>query len=350
MPINRVKKRGQTRIEVRKRWPDGTEYRRFLANSTLAKQVLARIEGSIATGTWREFRESLLRGPEVKVISFSELADQFLEEYAKVRCRSWNRYELSLGKLCDQLGTIGVDAFTRHDLHNYVQKRSREVSPASVNRDIACAKKLFSYAFEIGIVEHHPLFRFPLLAEREKARRILTVEEFHLLVDQMPNTVLSAYVAILGETGLRKSEALHLEWVHIDLRERLVLPDKTKSNKVRAIPLSDYAVEWLSKLVRYINCPYVFVNPDTGKRLVSPDQTFRRNAKKAGFPGLGFHDLRVFRATQWHRLGVHLKTIQQMLGHADIKTTMRYYVQRRVMCSCFAKCLPLKSFLFSYCA
>ena len=39
---------------------------------------------------------------------------------------------------------------------------------------------------------------------------------------------------------------------------------------------------------------------------------------------MGFHDLRRFRATQWNRLGVDLKTIQELLGHADIRTTMRY--------------------------
>ena len=57
---------------------------------------------------------------------------------------------------------------------------------------------------------------------------------------------------------------------------------------------------------------------------MSPDKTFRRAAKAAGFQGLGFHDLRIFRATKWNRMGVDLRTIQQMLGHSDIKTTMRY--------------------------
>ncbi len=221
-------------------------------------------------------------------------------------------------------GKIELEEFTRHHLHSYVQKRSREVSAASVNRDIACVKKLFSYAYELGTVENHPLFRFPLLPEREKSRRILTVEEFRRLVEAMPNTVMAAYVALLGEAGLRKSEALHLKWSNIDLRERLVIPEKTKSNKVRMIPLSDYALEWMSKLIRYVHCPHVFVNPLTGRRLISPDKTFRQAAEAAGFQGLGFHDLRVFRGTQWNRMGVDLRTIQQMLGHSDIKTTMRY--------------------------
>ena len=131
-------------------------------------------------------------------------------------------------------------------------------------------------------------------------------------------------VAILGETGLRRSEALHLEWSQLDLRKRLAMPERTKNHKSRLVPLSEYAMSWLSTQVRHIKCPYVFVNHRTGERLKWPDKTFRKVAKKAGFPGLGFHDLRCFRATRWARMGVDLKTIQKMLGHADIKTTMKY--------------------------
>jgi integrase len=46
--------------------------------------------------------------------------------------------------------------------------------------------------------------------------------------------------------------------------------------------------------------------------------------KKAKLEWVGFHDFRHFRATQWVRLGVDLKTVQEYLGHQDIHTTMRY--------------------------
>ena len=53
MGVNRVIKRGKPRIEVRKRWPDGTTFRRYMPNMTVAKQRINEIELAIAKGTWK---------------------------------------------------------------------------------------------------------------------------------------------------------------------------------------------------------------------------------------------------------------------------------------------------------
>ena len=80
MGINRVKKRGKTRIEVCKRWPDGTTFRRYHFSMNFAKHMLARIEGSIATGTWPELREELTTGQkqEDAPITVREFSARFL--------------------------------------------------------------------------------------------------------------------------------------------------------------------------------------------------------------------------------------------------------------------------------
>lgn len=83
MGINRVKRRGKERIEVRKRWPDGVEFRRFFDKAAEARQALSRIEGAIALGTWREYRSSLNHSEPVEAITFGDFSKRFLEEYAK---------------------------------------------------------------------------------------------------------------------------------------------------------------------------------------------------------------------------------------------------------------------------
>src|SRR5262245_26617187 len=53
------KRTGKKYIVGSKYWPDGTRFRRRFSNKTLAKSVLARIEGAIAMGTWMELRREL---------------------------------------------------------------------------------------------------------------------------------------------------------------------------------------------------------------------------------------------------------------------------------------------------
>lgn len=143
---------------------------------------------------------------------------------------------------------------------------------------------------------------------------------------------IGAYVAVLGETGMRKSEGLRLEWSHIrktGADDWVVLIGKAKSGRVRSVPLSDFARQSLSQLVQFVNVPYVFVDPLRGKAWKKPDGPFEAGKKDAGLEWVGFHVLRHFRATQWLMNGVDVNTVKELLGHSDIHTTMRYvhYVQ-----------------------
>lgn len=325
MGINRVNDRkGRPVIEVRKRWPDGKEFRRFFANRTLAKRVLARIEASIAEGCWQELRDRLTDSGGADALTIAAFSQRFMEEYAKPRLASWQRYELSFASLNRRLGELRMDEFSRRHLHRYVKERVGEVAAATVNKDIAAVRKMFSYAVETGVIERHPLVRFPMVRVQEAARRILTVGEFRALVAGMDRSPIAAMTAVMGETGIRKGEALSLRWENIDLDRRILTAARTKSRRVRHIPLTDYAIHWLSAMVRWRDCPDVFVSDASGEGWINPEKAFRRGAVNAGLAWVGFHDLRRFRATQWIRHGVDLRTVKELLGHRDIKTTMRY--------------------------
>jgi len=329
MPINRVKYR-RNRIELRKRWPDGSEYRRFFPNKTRAKHMLTRIENSILEGTWRDLRQELQRGPTVQPeeetlpITVEEFSKQFLERSKLKAPKSWNRYAISFKSLTRYLGDIQMEEFMRQDLYKYVERRAREVSPGTVNRDIACIKSMFSYALEFGIIQAHPLVRFPMLPVDEISRPLLMVSEFHQLVESMDRLPIAVMVVLMGETAMRRGEALQLEWDRINLRDNVIGLQHTKNGKVRHVPLSDYAFDWVQKLVRYVGCPFVFVNPRTGQRWKSPEKAFQRGRKTAGLTWVGFHDLRRFRAAQWIRLGLDVETVRKLLGHRDIQTTQLY--------------------------
>ena len=335
MGVNRVTKRGKARIEVRRRWPDGTTFRRYYPNMTLARNTLTRIESSILDGSWQELRRELTgeadgadQVPETMQLqpttTIREFSQHFLEDRKVSAPKSWDRYALSLRTLNQSLGDVALDDFRRGLLDDYVQRRLKKVSRGTVNRDIACLRALFSYAVESEILTADPLAKYKLLKTDETVRSVLTVGQFRSLVDQMDRLPIAAMTALLGETGMRKGEALALRWDDIRWPDRTVRLQHTKNGKVRFVPLSDYSTEWLQRLVRYVGCPYVFVNPRRAKRWINPEQAFKRGAEATGLSWVGFHDLRRFRACQWVRLGLDLETIMKLLGHSDLRTTQLY--------------------------
>ena len=326
MGIYKAKDRqGQTRYVVSRRWPQGGRLRKYAPNLASAKALLMRIENSILEGTWRKLKQELAgAGQGVKVWTVESFYERFLEEYCKPRMRSWNRYALSFRSLNAVLGHIPLKDFQRKDLYSYVAMRKKQVSPATVNRDISAISKMFSYALECGYIDAHPLTRFSKLKEPKKVFRPLSVQQFRALVEAIDEPYLQAMVATIGETGIRLGEATSLTWDRVDLGRRLLWVEKTKDNEPRELPISAYAAGFLVGLVRYLHTPYVFISPKTGTRWVNGRKPLWRAAGRAGLKKVGFHDLRRFRCTQWLLDGVDVRTVQQLMGHSDISTTMRY--------------------------
>lgn len=316
-------RKGRVRYVCSKYWPDGSgRLRRYAPNLKAARALLTRVETTILDGSWRELKKEL-SGSETGNPTIEQFSARFIEEYCKPRIRSWHRYELSFESLNQHFGTVRLKDFSREPMYQYVEKRVKEVNPATVNRDIAAVKRMLSYGVECGLIGHNPLARFPLLKVQEVAFNPPTVAEYRALVEAAKEASLSAMIAVMGETAIRLGEALDLKWEQVDLTNRMLTLARTKSKKIRKVPLSDYALHWLRRLVRYINLEHVFVNTRTGAHWVNPDKAFRKACSKVGLT-IGFHDLRRMRTTLWLASGVDVRTVKELLGHRDISTTMRY--------------------------
>ena len=305
----------------------------YAPNYRSAQAIQTRNESSILDGTWKQLKQELAGGNRT-IWTVRSFYERFFEEYCKPCMRSRRRYALSFKSLNAMLGNIPLKEFQRKDLYRYVAKRKKQVKPATVNRDIAAISKLLSYALECGEVDMRPLVRFPKLNEPKKVFRPLTVKQFRGLVEEVDNPYLQAMIAVIGETGIRKGEALGLTWKRLDLSRRLLWVEFTKDDEPREIPLLQYATGYLAGLVRYLNTPYVFVNWRTGTRWVNPDKSLRRAAERVGLK-VGFHDLRRFRCSHWLKQGVDVRTVQKLMGQSAISTTMRYagYVSSHALAS-----------------
>jgi len=130
---------------------------------------------------------------------------------------------------------------------------------------------------------------------------------------------LKPIVLLARNTGMRRGEILSLIWSAINFESKMltVKGELAKSKKTRHIPLNTSAVELLKKWHKQSSDEYVF-----------PVQSFQKSWKAllndAGIKDFVFHDLRHDFASRLVMSGADLKTVQELLGHADLSMTLRY--------------------------
>jgi integrase len=160
-----------------------------------------------------------------------------------------------------------------------------------------------------------------LLKEPPGRLRYLTPEEKDRLLDGCAEPpYLRPIVASAIHTGMRRGNIVKLRWPDIDLKRRTILLSKTKNNERNVIPMNATVAAVLQTLPRHLDSEFLF--PGVNGNMIT--MAFKRACRRAGLTDLRFHDLR-------HTFGSHpamerfnLRTIQQLLGHKDLRMTMRY--------------------------
>jgi integrase len=317
------------RIVCDKRWPDGNRTTRVCANRTQAKQLLDRINASIADGSWREFKEQLkLRDRETQTLK--EFSKTYMEEYAKVRNKkkAWKRKQTSLNALNQFMGRVNLDAITLSHLHNYVRHRKSEgLSDASINRDLATIKHLLTYAVDIGVIESNAVEKFRNLKEEQKQRPRFSDEEIESVIDAARPDCRPIFIFI-RETGCRREEALSVQrWQVHEESETVVFSEDMKSRKYRYVPLTEAALEAVNVLPAVQGCPYVFYNLKSKDRWHDCRKPWEQARAKVGLSQIQVKDLRRHYAIDLAENGADMHDIQQVLGHASVATTERHYAQ-----------------------
>ncbi|WNZ30435.1 MAG: site-specific integrase [Candidatus Bathyarchaeota archaeon] len=136
---------------------------------------------------------------------------------------------------------------------------------------------------------------------------------------------MSAFLQILKETGARRGEAFQLKWEDIDFVSNRLRITPLKGSRARIFKMSDKLLRMLHNLPKNRQQIWNY------KNLFYLDKGFRRmrkrTAHKLGNPRLRmihFHTLRHWKATIEYARTKDLLHVQKLLGHHDIKNTMRY--------------------------
>jgi len=321
------KTRGQ--IVCDKRWPDGTRFTRVCANKTKAKQLLDRINVSIADGSWPELKKNL-QLKDRGTLTLQNFSKTYIEDCAKVRNkkRAWQRKLTSLKALNNFIGRIELGAITPVNLHNYLRWRKNQgISDATINQDLATIKHLLGFAVDIGVIESNPVEKFKKLRIEQKQRPRFSDEEIESVINAVRPDCHPIFIFI-RETGCRREEALSVQrWQVHEESETVVFSEDTKSRKYRYVPLTEAALEAVNALPAVAGCPYVFYNLKSKNRWSDCRKPWVEAREKVGLPGIQVKDLRRHYAIDLAENGADMHDIQQVLGHASVATTERHYAQ-----------------------
>jgi integrase len=279
-------------------------------------------------------------GPTVEVF-FNE---QYLP-YIKSYKRSWDTDDSMMrNHLLPRLGHKHMGAISPPDVAVFVeQMRSEGYAPGTCNRALVLLRYGFTLAlrWKVPGVESNPVKEVKNLRDDNKIERFLTNAQMSRLLDavrESESEMLPHIVMFLLYTGARKREVLDATWADVDWARKSWRIPKTKSGKIRHIPLSAGALQLLATL-RDMSLPlgdvsdalqtewsrrHIFANPKTGLPYVSFYYSWDAARKRAGLPDLRVHDLRHSFASFLVNAGRSLYEVQELLGHADIRTTSRY--------------------------
>ncbi|KXA12068.1 tyrosine-type recombinase/integrase [Clostridium perfringens] len=284
------------------------------------------------------------------------------------------------------LGKIKLMDLRTHHIQAYYNSLVSEdgKSPSTIKTINKCLKSCLNQALKEGYVAKNYCTIITLPKDSESPKDTINVftlkEQQRFMKECINNKNGMLYILALG-TGLRLGEILALRWTDINLKEKYIninkalkstyiidnkgnreftvieQPPKTK-NSIRTVPLNNNLIDLLlehrkkqmierdSNIDIYFDNNLVFSTPQ-GNYLSESNvrKSFKRILKKCNLNDFRFHDLRHTFATRLFENGIPPKTVQSLLGHSNISTTLNIYTH--VMKDTKDKAIDKLNFLFN---
>jgi integrase len=271
-----------------------------------------------------------------KIPTLKEYEPQFMG-HIEVRCaekpRTVTYYREKMANMVKfpPLGSAKLDRIDESLIEKYVQARSKEVMPATVNRHLATLRRALRLAQEWNVIDRVPRIRM-LPGERNR-EFVLSHGNEPSYLEATPSPLRDAAVLIL-DTGLRVGEAIGLRWpdVHLEpvgaAKFGYVHVCKSKSrNAQRNVSLTARAKAMLAERKAGTVSEWVFPGEREGRAIVgtSLSHQHKRVRDKLNLPGdFVIHWLRHTMLTRLGEAGVDAFTIMRIAGHSSVTVSQRY--------------------------
>ena len=290
-------------------------------------------------------RQKLARGESLdaeaptlnKSISIKEFAVTWMRDYAEANNKSSSiRSKTSILKahIVPYFGKMQIDQISNHEIEKYKALKQREGSAnKTINNQLSVLKKMLDMAEDWELLDKVPRIK-PLKVMPSKTD-FLTLAECDLLIAKADG-VWRDMILFAIKTGLRISELIGLTWADVDFAGEQIavqhsivkdIPqESTKSNKIRYVPLIKEAVQVLTRRKTEAGGDYVFSRKNNNDflKIEYCRRNIQRITKACGMRKIGWHLLRHSYASHLSEKGISVIVIKELLGHSDIKTTMRY--------------------------
>jgi len=320
--------------------PDGKRIRVMFKKKKEAEAELAKRVALISEGRYLDVKK------EYKT-TLGELVQKYRENFEdQASYQTFKKYAIE-----DIKGYFGEDTrvsdiryLELETFRNHLKRKPTRSGTlrkeSSTNREMACLRHMLEKAVEWDLMEKNPFEKKGKklrLKENNQRLRFLSEDEITRLRDAAPPYLKNIIDCALN-TGMRKTEILSLKWSQI--RNGMIYLRKTKTDNPRQIPINDTLQTVFDKIKKYGE-PSTVQRLDGKQVLMLKSKTdhlftyqgepmkdvktsFGKTRKKAGIENFRFHDLRHTFASHLVMNGATIKDVQELLGHKDIKMTMRY--------------------------
>src|SRR5271155_5408349 len=298
----------------------GKEYRESSESESesAAKKLLKKRIGEVAQGR--------LHGANQDRLTFDDLAQALLADYQINGRRSLRSARLSISHLRKFFGFDRAVDITTDRIKAYAADRQKaKAANASINRELAALKRMFSLAVEDGRLSHSPYI--PTLEEDNARQGFVDHGAFVSLRTHLAE-YLQDPIAFLYLSGWRLGEMKTLEWRDVDLAGKVVhlRPEISKNKDGRLLPLSGELREIVdrARAKRRPDCPFVFHRE--GEPIGDFRKAWSTACKAAGLHPILVHDLRRTAVRNMVRAGIADRVAMTLSGHKTRSVFDRYNI------------------------
>lgn len=251
--------------------------------------------------------------------------------------------------------------FTGAMFEDWKTKRlSAGIKNSTINRNLSMINSVFSHALNRELIEKHPLAKVKKLKEdptpivrylddAEEARLMKALEDREEEIRasrERHNTWriarnyepypdlrcvcfadhLKPMIILSLNTGIRWGELTKLTWQDVNFQNSMlsIKGSNTKSGKTRHVPLNSDAANSIKKWRQQQSTSLLIFPGKEGKPIDNLDRSYTKILKAANIVNFRWHDLRHTFASRLVMVGVDLNTVRELMGHSDMKMTLRY--------------------------